>query len=158
MQDKKEFNQKEYIAQYKKEHYLTFKADLLKDEKKAFDKILKNENMTKTEFLRKSIIEFKKERKIEMNKFDVINFLKNRKVKEKEEFEEIFALGNYPQQDTNLEKDYKLEDGFFFTLVSKDDDYAYISVFDEEEDEIFDGYFTYNSYAKLLDIYEKTNK
>lgn len=158
MQDKKEFNQKEYIIQYKKEHYSTFKVDLLKDEKKALDKILKNENMTKTEFLRKSIIEFKKERKIEMNKFDVINFLKNRKVKEKEEFEEIFALGNYPQQDTNLEKDYKLEDGFFFTLVSKDDDYAYISVFDEEEDEIFDGYFTYNSYAKLLDIYEKTNK
>lgn len=158
MQDKKEFNQKEYIIQYKKEHYSTFKVDLLKDEKKALDKILKNENMTKTDFLRKSIIEFKKERKIEMNKFDVINFLKNRKVKEKEEFEEIFALGNYPQQDTNLEKDYKLEDGFFFTLVSKDDDYAYISVFDEEEDEIFDGYFTYNSYAKLLDIYEKTNK
>lgn len=158
MQDKKEFNQKEYIIQYKKEHYSTFKVDLLKDEKKALDKILKNENMTKTEFLRKSIIDFKKERKIEMNKFDVINFLKNRKVKEKEEFEEIFALGNYPQQDTNLEKDYKLEDGFFFTLVSKDDDYAYISVFDEEEDEIFDGYFTYNSYAKLLDIYEKTNK
>ena len=158
MQDKKEFNQKEYIIQYKKEHYSTFKVDLLKDEKKALDKILKNENMTKTEFLRKSIIEFKKERKIEMNKFDVINFLKNRKVKEKEEFEEIFALGNYPQQDTNIEKDYKLEDGFFFTLVSKDDDYAYISVIDEEEDEIFDGYFTYNSYAKLLDIYEKTNK
>ena len=149
---------REYIIQYKKEHYSTFKVDLLKDEKKALDKILKNENMTKTDFLRKSIIEFKKERKIEMNKFDVINFLKNRKVKEKEEFEEIFALGNYPQQDTNLEKTYKLEDGFFFTLVSKDDDYAYISVFDEEEDEIFDGYFTYNSYAKLLDIYEKTNK
>ena len=156
MQDKKEFNQKEYIIQYKKEHYSTFKVDLLKKEKKEFDNVLKSENITKTDFLRESIFEFKKGRKIEMNRYDVISFIKRRRVKERKNFEEDFALGNYSNQNQNLEGTHVLADGSsFFTIVLKTDDFAYISVEDEEGYTLEDGYVTYEAYEELIDAYEK---
>ena len=56
---KKEFNQKEYINKYKKEHYSTFKVELPKATKKELDEILKLQNLTKSQFLRNAINDLK---------------------------------------------------------------------------------------------------
>lgn len=58
---KKEFNQKEYINNYKKEHYSPVKITLKKDEKVELDKLLKIKGITQTEFLRNAIEQLKKE-------------------------------------------------------------------------------------------------
>lgn len=50
-QKKETFNQKEYILNYKKEHYLTFKVDLKKEDKLELDLLLKKHNLTKKQFL-----------------------------------------------------------------------------------------------------------
>lgn len=52
---KKEFNQLEYIKEYNKEHYKAFKVDLKKEELDNINKLLKENNMTKADFLRLSI-------------------------------------------------------------------------------------------------------
>ena len=51
----KEFNQSEYIQKYNKEHYRAFKVDLKREELEEINKLLKEKNMTKAEFLRLSI-------------------------------------------------------------------------------------------------------
>lgn len=51
----KEFNQLEYIKEYNKEHYKAFKVDLKKEELDNINKLLKENNMTKADFLRLSI-------------------------------------------------------------------------------------------------------
>ena len=58
---KKEFNQKEYINNYKKEHYSPVKITLKKDEKVELDRLLKIKGITQTEFLRNAIEHLKKE-------------------------------------------------------------------------------------------------
>ncbi len=58
---KKEFNQKEYINNYKKEHYSPVKITLKKDEKVELDRLLKIKGITQTEFLRNAIEQLKKE-------------------------------------------------------------------------------------------------
>ena len=59
---KKEFNQKEYINNYKKEHYSAFKVNLKKEEKQELDKLLKESNLTKTRFLKNAIAELKEKK------------------------------------------------------------------------------------------------
>jgi hypothetical protein len=58
MQEK--FNQSKYIQQFKKEHYKQFKVDLKQEEWDEIDKLLKDNNITKAEFLRISITALKK--------------------------------------------------------------------------------------------------
>ena len=53
------FNQSKYIQEYNKEHYKTFKVDLKIKEFEELEKILKKVKLTKAEFLRQSIIEYK---------------------------------------------------------------------------------------------------
>lgn len=53
------FNQTKYIQKYIKEHYSTFKVDLKKEEKEELDRLLKKKKMTKADFLRKAIKQFK---------------------------------------------------------------------------------------------------
>ena len=150
------FNQRAYKNEWRKAKKSQVNIELDKEEKADFDKLLKNENITKTDFLRESIFEFKKRREIEMNRYDVINFIKRRRVKERENFEEDFALGNYSNQNQNLEGTHVLSDGSsFFTIVLKTDDFAYISVEDEEGYTLEDGYVTYEAYEELIDAYEK---
>lgn len=60
---KEEFNQQKYIQNYNKEHYKAFKVDLKKAELDNLNILLKENNMTKAEFLRLSI-EALKENKI----------------------------------------------------------------------------------------------
>ena len=55
----KEFNQSKYIQEYNKEHYKTFKVDLKTKEFEELEMILKKAKLTKAEFLRQSIIEYK---------------------------------------------------------------------------------------------------
>ena len=59
---KKELNQKEYINNYKKEHYSAFKVNLKKEEKQELDKLLKESNLTKTRFLKNAIAELKEKK------------------------------------------------------------------------------------------------
>ena len=49
------FNQKEYINNYKKENYRTFKVEMQKQEKEHLDSLLKENNLKGAEFLRLSI-------------------------------------------------------------------------------------------------------
>ena len=53
----KEFNQAKYIQQYNKEHYKTFKVDLKKEEFDKLEQLLKEEGLTKAQFLRNAIIQ-----------------------------------------------------------------------------------------------------
>ena len=53
------FNQSKYIQEYNKEHYKTFKVDLKIKEFEELEKILKKAKLTKAEFLRQSIKEYK---------------------------------------------------------------------------------------------------
>ena len=60
----KEFNQSKYIQEYNKEHYKAFKVDLKIKEFEELEKILKKAKLTKAEFLRQSIIEYKNRTRI----------------------------------------------------------------------------------------------
>lgn len=58
----KKFNQNKYIQQYHKENYARFLVDLPKEEKEEFDRILKDNHLSKAEFLRQAIKDFKKKK------------------------------------------------------------------------------------------------
>ena len=49
------FDQKEYINNYKKENYKTFKVEMQKQEKEHLDNLLKEKKLKGAEFLRLSI-------------------------------------------------------------------------------------------------------
>ncbi len=55
-----QFNQQKYIQEYNKEHYRTFKVDLKKEDLGELNKLLKENNITKAQFLRNAIKNFKK--------------------------------------------------------------------------------------------------
>ena len=148
------FNKREYDNNYEKEHYSQFKVKLKIEEKENLDNLLEKENITKTDFLKQSIYEFKKGRNIMMNKFDIINFLKRNEVTEKGNFREDFSAGHYSTQEKILEKWYELEDGSFNTTVLDDHTYAYISVFDDKDEQIADGYIAYKDYEELISNYK----
>lgn len=57
MKDK--FNQKEYIKEYNKTHYKTFKVDLKNEEMDELNILLKEEKLTKSQFLRDAIKKLK---------------------------------------------------------------------------------------------------
>lgn len=57
------FNQQRYIQNYNKEHYKTFKVDLKKDEIEELENLLKKEKLSKAQFLRNAISQFKKSSK-----------------------------------------------------------------------------------------------
>ena len=56
------FNQKKYIAEYKKKHKKQFNTDLNIDEYNELEKLLKNNNLTKAKFLRNAIKELKEKK------------------------------------------------------------------------------------------------
>lgn len=80
---------------------------------------------------------------------DVKKILEKKEVEEKDWFSEYFNLGNYSYQDTNLEKDYSIEDGSVFTIVDKEHEYAYISILDKDEMQVYDCYVTYETYNQI---------
>ena len=53
------FNQNEYQKKWKKEKKAQFKVDLNKEEKKELDELLEKEKITKAQFLRNAIKDFK---------------------------------------------------------------------------------------------------
>lgn len=57
--EKLKFDEKKYRIQYNKNHYSTFKVDLLKNEKAELDELLKMQNLTKAQFLRNAIEDLK---------------------------------------------------------------------------------------------------
>ena len=59
---KKEFNQLEYIKEYNKKHYKAFQVSLPKEEWEELNYILKYYKISKPQFLRNSIMEFKKKK------------------------------------------------------------------------------------------------
>ncbi len=58
------FNQSKYIRSYIKEHKSTFSVDLNKDEMIDLNEMLKMYNLSKAQFLRNSIYNFKEEKKM----------------------------------------------------------------------------------------------
>lgn len=55
-----EFNKSKYDIEYIKEHYSRFLVDLPKDEKEELDNLLKEESMSKSQFLKDAIERYKK--------------------------------------------------------------------------------------------------
>lgn len=51
----KKFNQTKYVVEYRKKHKAQFNVDLNKSEKDELDSILKENNLTKVEFIRLAI-------------------------------------------------------------------------------------------------------
>lgn len=62
MQEKKEFNQLEYIAEYSKKNYKRFDTKLREREFNEIETILKKEKWSKADFLRESIKLYNKEK------------------------------------------------------------------------------------------------
>lgn len=56
----KKFNQSNYIKEYQKQNYKQFKVFLKKEEKEELDKLLKEKNMTKAQFLKNAIKDYLK--------------------------------------------------------------------------------------------------
>ena len=54
------FNQLKYIQGYNKEHYKTFKVDLKKEEFEELNKLLKEKDLTKAQFLRDAVDRLKR--------------------------------------------------------------------------------------------------
>ena len=79
----------------------------------------------------------------------IISFLNAKKVKEKDWFTKYFELGNYTHQDQNEEATIDVEDGSIFVTVLDSHDYACVSVFDKDENEIECVYITYKALQKL---------
>lgn len=153
------FDEKEYNKKYKKENKLQFKVDLNIEDKIALDKMLKKMNMTKSEFLKKSISKFKEENNIKIDHNDAINFL-NRvrgKVKYEDWFDEYFCLGNYCYQDQDEGGEFLFSDDHMGTfIVSKDHDYVLFEVWTDKEGNEYDGdYITYKDYSEFMSKYRK---
>lgn len=53
------FNQQKYIQEYNKEHYKEFRVNMKIDEIKELEKLLKDNHLTKAQFLRNAINELK---------------------------------------------------------------------------------------------------
>ena len=58
------FNQKKYKQEYAKAHYTEFRVSLLKEENTELENTLKKYNLSKAQFLRKAIRNFKEEKKM----------------------------------------------------------------------------------------------
>ena len=65
MQEKKEFNQNEYIKEYNKQHYASLKIQLKKEEKEELDHLLKKHNLSKPEFIRNAIKDLREKKRQE---------------------------------------------------------------------------------------------
>jgi len=50
----KKFNQKEYIKQYRKDHYKQFKVELKKQDFEELNKLLKKHKLSKPQFILKA--------------------------------------------------------------------------------------------------------
>lgn len=61
--NKKKFNQSEYVNEYKKKHYSPLKINLKKEEKEELDKLLAEEGITQTQFIRNAIEDLKAKKK-----------------------------------------------------------------------------------------------
>ncbi len=61
--EKKKFNQNEYINEYKKKHYSPLKINLKKEEKKELDMLLAEEGLTQAQFVRNAIAKLKAKKK-----------------------------------------------------------------------------------------------
>ena len=59
----KKFKQNEYINENKKKHYSPLKINLKKEEKEELDKLLAEEGLTQTQFIRNAIADLKAKKK-----------------------------------------------------------------------------------------------
>ncbi len=55
----KEFNQKDYIKEWKKDNYKQFKIELKKEEKEELTELLKNNDLSGSDFVRLAMISLK---------------------------------------------------------------------------------------------------
>lgn len=144
----KKFDQKKYIKEYNKNNYKQFKAELPKEEKEYIDKFLKENNLSKAEFIRKAYKILKGE--FYMYKEEVKKYLEENKIEQKNWFKDVFSLGNYHDQDQDEEETISLRDGSVFIVVDKNHEHAYVSISDENNMEYTDAYLTYAKANKLI--------
>lgn len=137
-----------------------FNTDLSKTDYEELNDLLNNFELSKALFVRVSKNNLKKGM-LKMKTCDEIkDYLKNKKIKIKNEEREDFELGNYSAQ--SEEDTIELEDGYLFYIVNADVTKCHIDIdkrtdpndVDDKfiDDSFFDGYFTYNTLCKLLDL------
>lgn len=131
---KEKFDEKKYKNEYDKEHYSQFKVKFKKEEKKELDELLALHNITKTEFLKKAILDYKEELK-----------MKNYVIITGSEVYEKLSNGNWEYKYSN-DNDHKYNLTFYETLEDA------IKVFDEIDLKLYKESSTI--YADFKEIYE----
>ncbi len=137
-----------------------FNTDLSKTDYEELNNLLNNFELSKALFIRISTNNLKKGL-IKMRKCDEIrDYLKGKEIEIEYDEREDFELGNYSAQ--SEEDTIELEDGYLFYIVNADVTKCHIDIdkrtdpndVDDKfiDDSFFDGYFTYNTLCKLLDL------
>ena len=75
------FNKIKYNQQYNKEHYKQFKTELKAEEKEELDRLLKENNLTKVEFIKKAK-ELLERGKLIMKKQEINDIAENKNLNE----------------------------------------------------------------------------
>ena len=149
-----------YNSEYTKTHYKQFKANIKNETYEHLKSILSNLELTNSLFVRMSINSLKKGM-IKMKTCDEIrDYLKGKEIEIEYEERDDFAAGNYSAQ--SEEDTIVLDDGYLSYTVNAEITKCYIDItkrtdpndVDDKfiDDSFFDGYFTYDTLYKLLDL------
>lgn len=162
MEKKKELSKKsKYDMNLRKKlEKKQFNTDLSKTDYEELNNLLNNLELSKALFIRISKNNLKKGM-IKMKACDEIrDYLKGKEIEIEYEERDDFAAGNYSAQ--SEEDTIELEDGYLFYIVNADVTKCHIDIdkrtdpndVDDKfiDDSFFDGYFTYNTLCKLLDL------
>ena len=163
MEKKEQMNR---IRKHTGEHYKKFQTEVKLGLFEQIENYINEKNKiakySKADFLRDAMqalkikgnpLQGEEKMKIE----EVKKFLKGKEVKVQESFQETFELGNCGKQASEEEKNIELENGYLFVIVDSDYRYAYISLSDNEDEEVYGGYFTYETLEKLYKKVDEKN-
>lgn len=90
-----------------------------------------------------------------MKRTDVERFMSERGCSLPSGYDRVFDAGYYEAQDLNYERSYDLEDGSVYMVADKDDQYAYVSTFDQDEFQSHDCYMPFESLEELIAMLEE---
>ena len=90
-----------------------------------------------------------------MKRAEVEKFMSERDCSLPDGWERVFDAGYYEAQDLEYERTYDLEDGSVYMVADKDDKYAYVSTYDQDEMQAEDCYMPFESLEELIEMLKK---
>lgn len=93
-----------------------------------------------------------------MKRREVEKFMKENDCKLPDGWDRVFDAGYYEAQDLDYERDYNLEDGSVYMVADKDDLYAYVSTYDQDEYQSHDCYMPFEALERLIEMLEREGK